>query len=55
MNKKELLQKQIAKLSEVINVLTADFPEEELGEEVGFLSIAKSNLEELSTRELIGC
>lgn len=44
MDKKEILEQQIAKLAEVIDILEKNFPEEEFVDEVSFLSIVKDKL-----------
>ena len=44
MDKKEILEQQIAKLAEVIDTLEKNFPEEEFVDEVSFLSIVKDKL-----------
>ena len=44
MDKKEILEQQIAKLAEVIDSLKKNIPEEKFVDEVSFLSIAKDKL-----------
>ncbi len=44
MDKKEILEQQIAKLTEVIDALEKNFPEDEFVDEVSFLSIVKDKL-----------
>lgn len=44
MDKKETLEQQIAKLTEVIDALEKNFPEEEFVDEISFISIVKDKL-----------
>lgn len=45
-NKKELLFEQINKISEVISTLSEDFSQEDVADEINFLSVARDNLKE---------
>lgn len=50
-NKKQLLLEQANKINEVISTLTANFNEEDVADEVNFLSIVKGNLETLANNQ----
>lgn len=45
-NKKQLLIEQTKKIQEIVAVLTANFNEEDVVDEINFLSIVKDNLEQ---------
>lgn len=51
MDKKEILEQQIAKLTEVIEALENNFPEEEFVDEVSFISIVKGKLADSAASE----
>ena len=43
-NKKDLLFEQINKISEVISLLSENFPQEDVADEINFLSVVRDNL-----------
>ena len=45
-NKKELLNKQINKTNEVISTLSENFGQEDIADEVNFLSVVSNNLKD---------
>lgn len=45
-NKKELLNKQINKINEVISTLSENFAQEDIADEVNFLSVVSNNLKD---------
>lgn len=45
-NKKELLMEQIDKIDEVIPTLSENFVQEDIADEVNFLSVVSSNLKD---------
>ena len=45
-NKKELLNKQINKINEVISTLSENFAQEHIADEVNFLSVVSNNLKD---------
>ena len=45
-NKKDLLFEQINKISEVISTLSENFPQEEVDDEINFLSVVRDNLKD---------
>ena len=51
MEKTLILRQQTTKLAEVLEVLRANFTEEELGEEIAFLTIVKEKIEEEAARQ----
>ena len=51
MEKTLILRQQTTKLAEVLEVLRANFTEEELGEEISFLTIVKEKIEEEAARQ----
>lgn len=45
-NKKELLMEQVDKINEVISTLSENFVQEDIADEVNFLSVVSSNLKD---------
>ena len=45
-NKQELLQEQINKISEVISTLSKNFSQEDVADEINFLSVVRDNLKD---------
>ncbi len=45
-NKQELLQEQINKISEVISTLSENFSQEDVADEINFLSVVRDNLKD---------
>ena len=45
-NKKDLLFEQINKISEVISLLSENFPQEDVADEINFLSVVRDNLKD---------
>lgn len=45
-NKKELLMEQVDKIDEVISTLSENFVQEDIANEVNFLSVVSSNLKD---------
>lgn len=45
-NKKELLMEQVDKIDEVISTLSENFVQEDIADEVNFLSVVSSNLKD---------
>ena len=45
-NKKELLMEQVDKIDEVIPTLSENFVQEDIADEVNFLSVVSSNLKD---------
>ena len=45
-NKKELLLEQINKISEVISTLSEDFSQEDVADEINFLSVVRDKLKD---------
>ena len=45
-NKKELLMEQVYKIDEVISTLSENFVQEDIADEVNFLSVVSSNLKD---------
>lgn len=45
-NKKELLMEQVDKINEVISTLSENFVQEDIADEVNFLSAVSSNLKD---------
>lgn len=45
-NKKELLNEQINKINEVISTLSENFAQEDIADEVNFLSVVSNNLKD---------
>ena len=45
-NKKELLMEQVDKIDEVITTLSENFVQEDIADEVNFLSVVSSNLKD---------
>ena len=45
-NKKELLFEQINKISEVISTLSENFSQEDVADEINFLSVVRDNLKD---------
>lgn len=45
-NKKELLMEQVDKINEVISTLSENFVQEDIADEVNFLSVVGSNLKD---------
>ena len=45
-NKKELLFEQINKLNEVISTLSENFSQEDVADEINFLSVVRDNLKD---------
>ncbi len=45
-NKQELLFKQTTKISEVISTLSENFSQEDLADEINFLSVVRDNLKD---------
>ena len=45
-NKKELLFEQINKISEVISTLSENFVQEDIADEINFLSVVSGNLKD---------
>lgn len=45
-NKKELLMEQVDKINEVISTLSDNFVQEDIADEVNFLSVVSSNLKD---------
>lgn len=45
-NKKELLMEQVDKINEVISTLLENFVQEDIADEVNFLSVVSSNLKD---------
>ena len=45
-NKKELLNEQINKINEVISTLSENFAQEDITDEVNFLSVVSNNLKD---------
>jgi|GEM_PF-353812 len=52
-NKQELLFKQTTKISEVISTLSENFSQEDLADEINFLSVVRDNLTEVSHPSII--
>ena len=45
-NKKDLLFEQINKISEVISILSENFSQEDIADEINFLSVVRNNLKD---------
>lgn len=45
-NKKELLMKQVDKINEVISTLSENFVQEDIADEINFLSVVSGNLKD---------
>lgn len=45
-NKKELLFEQINKISEVISILSKNFLQEDVADDINFLSVVRDNLKD---------
>ena len=45
-NKKELLMEQVDKINEVISTLSENFSQEDLADEINFLSVVRDNLKD---------
>ena len=45
-NKKELLMEQVDKINEVISTLSENFAQEDIADEINFLSVASGNLKD---------
>lgn len=45
-NKKELLMEQVDKINEIISTLSENFVQEDIADEVNFLSVVSSNLKD---------
>ena len=45
-NKKELLFEQINKISEVISTISENFSQEDVADEINFLSVVRDNLKD---------
>lgn len=45
-NKKELLMEQVDKINEVISTISENFVQEDIADEVNFLSVVSSNLKD---------
>lgn len=49
-NKKELLMEQVNKITEVVKVLTENFDDTDVADEINYLNIVKSNLEDWAAK-----
>lgn len=45
-NKKELLMEQVDKIEEVISTLSGNFAQEDIADEINFLSVVSNNLKD---------
>ena len=45
-NKKELLMEQVDKINEVISTLSENFVQEDIADEINFLSVVSGNLKD---------
>lgn len=45
-NKKELLMEQVDKINEVISTLSENFAQEDIADEINFLSVVSGNLKD---------
>lgn len=49
-NKKELLIEQVDKINEVISTLSENFAQEDVADEMNFLSVVSGNLKDLAEK-----
>lgn len=49
-NKKELLMEQVDKINEVISTLSENFVQEDIADEINFLSVVSGNLKDLAEK-----